>query len=410
MSPYTRGGFTYLDITIIIGAGASKAFTVSPYPLLSKMLEEMFQFAKELPTSMNHKKDCERYLSKQRLYLSYAIKKALNDSVKEFETRRVKNNEIEDHFFQTHKRIQQNGYSIDKIFEELEKQDYNSSTKAHWALTHAIGFYMVQMRAMRDANEYEDRAHIELIRLIEKKLKSGHSVSVIDFNYDCLIERIRDEYSGSSNATFGWDVGRKRKVIKDDYSLCPSDLVRKCQFMEPLDERDFRIKAKLIKPHGDMCSFLKGNTEIYYKGGRHSQSTISIFPEKLSDITEGDTFLRSSIMPPTKSRRRHSSKFYDKESHRFRSALKASDIFIIIGWSAQGSDTFYDCVFRGCKESFEEHKPKVFIIDKKDTTSRIKELFGSNSQVNYLCTCGFKEESICELSRCIERAVKGKMS
>jgi hypothetical protein len=297
--------------------------------------------------------------------------------------------------------IYQNGYSLEKIFDLLAKQEvdnYESVTKAHWALTHAISFFMLQMFSLKHSQEHFDRAHIILNSLIEELLQSGYTVNVIDFNYDCLLERLRVVYGGSSKASFGWDMGRPRKVLADEFGVnAISELVKAGKFREPWDGENFPIKANLIKPHGDMCTFLLGKTGIYYRGGlRHSQSTSALFPLKLTDITEGDTFLRTSIMPPTNSRRRHSSVFYNEELSRFKTALENSLMFIIIGWSAKGSDEYYDDIFKEVVQN-SDREVKVYIIDKMDISEQIKELFGNHCQIKSIQVDGFTGESISKL-------------
>lgn len=388
-----------MGITIILGAGASRAFTVCPYPLQSEMLEKMLHFA-EKPPDRKIKDNFERYLPKQRLFLTYAIMRALNQTYQQFELGSIVNNEINRHFEDVTKVIYQNRYSLDKIFDLLAKQEvaeYESVTKAHWALTHAISFFMLQMFSLKDSEEHFDRAHIILNSLIEELLQSGQAVNVIDFNYDCLLERLRFEYEGSSKASFGWDIGRPRKVLADDFwADTISELITDGKFREPQDGENFSLRASLIKPHGDMCTFLMGKAGIYYRGVRHSQSTSALFPLKLTDITEADAFLRTSIMPPTESRRRHSSEFYDNELSRFKTALEKSLIFIIIGWSAKGSDEYYDDIF---KKAFQNsnREVNVYIIDKMDTSERIKELFCNYCQIKSLQVDGFTGESSSKL-------------
>lgn len=146
-----------------------------------------------------------------------------------------------------------------------------------------------------------------------------------------------------------------------------------------------------------MCTFLFGKTGIYYRGGlRHSQSTSALFPPKLADATEDDDFLRSSIMPPSNSRRRHSSVFYDGELSRFKKALENSSTFIIIGWSAKGSDEYYDEIFNEIFQN-NDREVTVYIIDKIDTSERVKELFGDRCQIKSLQLDGFTGESISKL-------------
>ncbi|MGI0016488.1 MAG: hypothetical protein ACREBU_23960, partial [Nitrososphaera sp.] len=278
--------------------------------------------------------------------------KALDYPVQKFEQGIIKDDEIDYHFDLISKEVIEKRIGLDKIFELLEKQEamnYESVTRAHWALTHSISFYMLQMYQMylqeHDSSNF-DRAHIELVSLIEELLKLKQTVSVIDFNYDCLLERIRLEYAGSSKAEFGWEIGRNRLILPEAVQN-PSEVIRSEKFIPApaLDGEDYPRKAQLIKPHGDMCTFLWGKQGVYYTGLRHSQTTRAIFPERLADITEQDNYLRTSIMPPTNSRRRSSSDFYDEELMRFKASLNESSIFIIIGWNAKGTDQYYDEIF-----------------------------------------------------------------
>lgn len=398
-----------LSATIFIGAGPSKAFTMCPYPLLNEMLDKMLSFARNLPDEIENKEMLEYYLPKQKLFLTYAIMRAIDEPCEQLEIGDIDNREIDSRFENTVNIIKQKKYSLDKIFKllaEKEAGDYKSATKAHWALTHAISFFMLQMFSLKHSQSKFDRAHINLNSLIEELLIQGLNVNIIDFNYDCLLERIRVEYGGSSKATFGWDIGRPRKVLADDLAVeTMSELVKMGKFREPWDGERFPRKANLIKPHGDMCTFLLGKSGVYYRGGlRHSQSTSALFPKKLADISETDDFLRASIMPPTNSRRRHSSVFYDEELLRFKSALMNSSIFIIIGWSAKGSDEYYNEIFNEALQT-DNREVKIFIIDKMDTRERVKELFGSKCQIKSFQTDGFTGESVLKLKEVLRREI-----
>jgi hypothetical protein len=195
-------------------------------------------------------------------------------------------------------------------------------------------------------------------------------------------------------------VGRNRTVIEDEISANKlTQLIKARKFKSPLDGEVFKSKITLIKPHGDMCTYLMGKNDIYYRGIRHSQTTSALFPEKLSDITEKDNYVRTSIMPPTNSKRRHSSVFYDDELLRLKKALSESAVFIIIGWSAAGADEYYNYVFHDTIDCASE----IFIIDKNDTRLKIQELFGSKAQLMQIQTDGFTEASVQNLRQAVLR-------
>jgi len=244
--------------------------------------------------------------------------------------------------------------------------------------------------------DHIDRAHEKLIILIDKMLERGISVNVVDFNYDCVLERV-----WFRRPRFGWKCGRERKVIADEMDDTPlSALVEANRFQPPLDEKKYSTWAGLIKPHGDMCTFLRGTTEVFYRGERHSKTTTATFPPKLADISSEDRFVRSSIMPPTDSRYRHKSKFYDQERQRLIQALIDCETFIIIGWSASGTDSFYQNIFHPIFRDNTRH-PRLYVIDwspdgapDTDLQNRLRELFGDNVTLQDIQMCGFNKATV----------------
>lgn len=214
---------------------------------------------------------------------------------------------------------------------------------------YAIAVYMWQM-AQADTDQHSighiDNAHKNLIVLINRMLSEGIAVNVVDFNWDCVLESVWDLRRSAHR--FGWNCGRERVVIADDADGTPlSTLVaRKCFQPPPADDVKCSRWAGLIKPHGDWCTFLQGPTGVFYRGGRHSHTHSATFAPKLADISADDRFVRTSVLPPTNSRFRHGSQFYEDEKHRLISALTDSDTVVIIGWSARGPDNFYREIFR----------------------------------------------------------------
>lgn len=394
-----------MAITIILGAGASKASSTH-YPLLNKMLSEIFNYA-------NKPKEAEKfiapqYITKQRLLLTYSVKKALNQPVIALEQENISQETINNYFSQIFKKIINEKITISEIFKKLDDHAITdeSATKAHWALTHAISVYMLQLYIINSLGN-SNQAFISLLSLIEKFFNSNISINIIDFNYDCLLERYRYEYQGSSGATFGWEIGRSRLVLSSAIKNNLTNIINSQIFIEPLDGDNFIKKVNLIKPHGDLCTFLNGTNGIYYTGGRHSQATTALFPEKLSDISETDNYLRSSIMPPTNSRRRHSSSFYEDELSKLKLALLKSSLFIIIGWSAKGTDNFYNDLFSDALTKNSKNK-RLFIIDRaqggdqRNLVNRFCKLFCmSSDQINFNYD-GFTKESVIKLRHILE--------
>jgi hypothetical protein len=242
-------------------------------------------------------------------------------------------------------------------------------------------------------------------------------VSVIDFNYDCVLEY--EKRGCGTNVSFNWNCGRDRVVIADtsmNDKRTPSELVAAKCFRKPWDsEENHKTSAILIKPHGDFCTFLLGDQEIYYRGGRHSQTTTAIFPEQLEDISPKDNFLRFSILPPTISRFRHGSIFYVDEMTRMQSSLNDCDAVLIIGWSANGTDSFYEDIFATALEN-KSSGPDIYIIDKsskeeiKNTANRVCALFNYKAKVKNININGFDEEAVRVLEEWFVKHKKGQNS
>lgn len=416
-----------MKITIILGAGASKAYEKLPYPLLNKMLKKMLKYASQLYFERLPEEDERRilfsqekmqsYLRTQRLYLSYSLMKALRIKGPNFEKPLINDSVIDRQFEIVLKKVDKKDISIADIFAkfktaEKSKSGYRVVTKAYWALAHAISFYMLQMIIFERAQAkigYIDNAHVMLLKLISQFLERGVGVNVVDFNYDCLLERGWCDLV--DNRTFGWDYGRERKVFKnDDFSL--SDLARMDQIEIQNDGKRLPLLANIIKPHGDMCTFLRGTKDIFYRGGRHivkdaNGIECSIFPKALTDINKQDKFVRSSIVPPSGSKLRFRSSYYKQEQRRLKLALTESEIFIIIGWSASGTDRYYQKVFRPIfNDPARTNKPRLFVITKTsdfkeclNLHENLKNLFGRNMKIDEIHLCGFNESSVDRLGK-----------
>lgn len=388
----------YKAITIILGAGSSYAYSRYPYPLLKDLLSEMLDHADKL-----HGK-----AGRQRLYLAYALGKAYGLDIQELESGEKIQEEVIQRKYEDAKRIHKLKASITDIFSNIEKLSNDNSTTAYWALSNSIGIYMWQMAKLNISQTnlgHRDTAHKKLVDLINKLLLDGCSVTVIDFNYDCVLEF---EKSGrGTNVNFNWDCGRERIVIADILdNRTPSEIVAAKCFMKPLDEENYAVSAQLIKPHGDYCTFLLGDQKIFHEGGRHSQTSMAIFPKELRDISHNDNFLRCSILPPTESRFRHSSVFYDEEVRRMKSSLTNCEAVLIIGWSAGGADSFYRNIFEIASKN-RPSGPDIYIIDKsskveaKNLTNRVNKLFNNTATVKHTNVCGFDEEAVRKLERCL---------
>lgn len=388
------------NITIILGAGASKAYARLPYPLLPDLLPEILEYADGLESPNQG--------GRQRLLLAYALITAYGIAGPDLTTGSIPAAVIQEEF-ECVKALPRSDLCLTTVFEKLEKlPDQAAGTRAYWALTHAIGIYMFQM-AKKDINQsHVGIAHVKLIDLIDKMLSEGISVNVVDFNYDCVLEHIR--YS-RGKARFSWNCGRERKVIVDtaeDTTL--SALVETNRFRAPKDEEDEKKSSAwvgLIKPHGDMCTFLRGKTDVFYRGGRHSQTTSATYPPKLTDISPTDQFVRSSILPPTHSRHRHGSQFYTEEEQRLRQEPSNCNEFIIIGWSASGTDNYYQDIFRPIFKA-QSPGPRLYVIDWRpdgvqdpDLRNRFLNLFGDKVTFKSWQMCGFNEAAVEELEQSI---------
>ena len=113
-------------------------------------------------------------------------------------------------------------------------------------------------------------------------------------------------------------------------------------------------------------------------------------------------------MPPTHSTYRHDrSVFYQKEERRLKEALRDCETFIIIGWSAGGTDDYYDSVFADFRKS--SAGSRLYVIDKSPTgrrnsglEKRLRKLFGRNATLVNVQMCGFSEEAVEKLKRSLQ--------
>lgn len=379
-------------VTIILGAGASAGYARHPYPLLSDLLPRMLESADAHPDIS----------SRYRLYLSHALKTAYGLGGADLEEGRIPGQTIEREFNRV-KSLRREDLDLSAVFQRLETVPHETGARAYWALTYAIGVYMTLM-AM-EANHKSpnaDRAHKRLVDLINALVATGTAVSVVDFNYDCVLEHVTWEYGSSPE--FGWNVGRKRQVLADEEGHL-SDLAEESSFQIPLDEKPYKFSVGLIKPHGDRCTFLRGSGDVFYLGGRHSHKNVATFPPRLNDLSVNDKFVRSSIMPPTRSRFRHGSSFYQQEERRFRDALRRCQVFVIIGWSARGTDSYYHEVF----EEFRQRNSSpaaICVVDKRDNgesacdlEQNLRTLFGDGAEIKDVQVSGFSEGAVKQLGR-----------
>ncbi len=381
-------------VTIILGAGASAACDPCRYPALRELLSRMLQDVGSLSSPG---------AAKQGLYLAYAIRTAhrLDGPSPEGLGTGVIQTEVE--------RVKRLSPRLDEVFGTLEGPE--GETRAYWALASAIGIYMYRMYETEP--NLKSKAHRALLDLVDKMVSRGTVVNVIDFNWDCLVERMWWSYHGYG---FGWNCGRNRHVIEGvggENEPTMSELAKAGSFRKsPWDEeeRTYARRARLIKPHGDMCTFLRGQADIFYCGGRHGQTTFGLFPRRLADMGSVDEDVRSSILPPTNSRWRHEHKFYDEEVDALKAVLTQSDVVAIIGWSARGADSFYEKIFRDAMGQ-RQRPPRVTVVDKTsdgkpnvDLESRARKLFGE--KVNL---CGWWQGFSCEAVEWLRDRIGSRM-
>ena len=356
----------------------------------------------------------DRYGQKQRLFLACALQKAYGLPGPDLTGGRIRDEDIAQQFDAGQQHVKKHLTSLTAVFERLENQDKEEGTRPYWALTHAIAFFMLEMCLLVDKRNVEIPVpvpHASLIRLIDRLLSHRYEVAVVDFNYDCVLET--ETWERPSIAHFGWDCGRERHVIARDSEGTPlSELVKRKRFQPPLDAGSFQARAELIKPHGDMCTFLRGSKEVYYRGGRHSHTTSAIFPARLADISDDDWFVRSSILPPSRSRYRHRAAFYEQEASRFENSLVGSDIIIVIGWSGMGADDYYEPIFERARRT-RSSRPRLVVINKalddqrghgECVVRRLSELFDVTIEPDDLLMDGFTEVSV----RTVEGLLLGK--
>lgn len=400
-----------MKITIILGAGASIAYERMPrhrrYPSLGDLLPRMLEiadtsYASNLSLGCVRRKLIDDYGAKQRLCIAYALLKAYGLKSPILDIGEISDTIIEEQYNRI-MALPASNFHIETVFKSLENlAEKEVATRAYWALNHAISFYMLQMATENDEANIAtyDNAHVNLIKLISQLINRGHDVKVVDFNYDCILEKAWD--GCGTNRTFGWDYGRVRNVFdNDDHPL--SILASKNLFKPQVDTNTYTRTAKIIKPHGDMCTFLRGNVDVFYRGGRHSKTTSSIFSKLLADIADDDKFVRSSIMPPAESRFRHKADFYCEEKYRFKAAPMESTVFILIGWSASGTDQFYYTIFREALQD-KSLSPRLFLIDysndgtsNADLEDRLIKLFGQNAILEDVQMHGLNEAAVKQL-------------
>lgn len=329
--------------------------------------------------------------SRAKLYLAYAVSVARGERCEYLESRVVRARTIEAAFEHARSWVD-SGLDAVQAFKSIEDALEPRRTTAYWVLTYAIAIYMWHMAARTIDAPGTPRAHRALIRVLDELLRSGRAVDVIDFNYDCVIEHARATYG--SIAQFDWKTGRERLVFSDtDEPL--SRMASEGRFQPPLSEDSASGCIGLVKPHGDCCTFLRGYQDVYYRGGRHSHALTATLPPRLTDIGADDSFVRSSIMPPTKSAFRHRSDFYAQEQERLVGALQDASDIVVIGWSASGPDSYYadlladiDCGVR-----------RVHVIDRGSNgdqlQSSVEELFGKGAvDRDRINMTGFTEESV----------------
>lgn len=386
----------YKNISIILGAGSSKSYSRCYYPLLNELLSEMFKYADKLSGRGK----------KQRLYMAYALSKANGLDVKDLEKGAVSEKLGNEKYATVKALYERQNDSIADIFCNIEKLPNNGGTTAFWALSSAIAIYMWQ-KYKENISQYNlgirNTAHRELLVLINCLVLNDYSISVIDFNYDCVLEFEKDGLG--RRIKFHWDCGREQKVIAEDSeNRTASELVKTNCFMEPKDKGNYEAYVKLIKPHGDWCTFLMGDRGVYYRGGRHSQTSIALFPEKLKDMDSSDAFLRCSIMPPTESRYRLKSSFYAEEVSRLKLSLQRSGAVLIVGWSASGTDNFYKDIFKKALSKNASERD-LYIIDKSSVDSgaslkkRVSNFFNDTAKIKYLNLNGFDEYAVEQLKQ-----------
>ena len=153
-------------ITVILGAGASKAYERQPYPLLNELLSAILDYADRLPGIGG----------RQRLYLAYALGKCYGIDTSELDTALVSATVIQN-YFEHVKSIQYE--SIEKVFKKL---DESNETRAYWALSNAIGIHVFQMME-QDINHHcyshTDASHKKLVLLLDKLLRADYTINVV---------------------------------------------------------------------------------------------------------------------------------------------------------------------------------------------------------------------------------------
>jgi hypothetical protein len=353
----------------------------------------MFVAARSLPTPGG----------RPRLYLAFGVGLVLGMRVESWSNRVVETDEIEATFSRAE--VESTNLDLVQVLAALDRRGDELGTEAYWALTYAIGVYMWQMA--KAAIEIDgslrpfDCAHRRLLEQIENQLELGNEVGVVDFNYDCVLES--EQWGRGRNTQFGWKVGRCRVVPAIGMGSKMGDAVNQRAFVSPMDVGSYTHKVALVKPHGDYCTFLRGQSAIYYSGGRHSTLTTAILPARLADIRATDSFVRSSILPPTESRHRREAIFYEDEQRRMLATIYDADCVVVVGWSAAGTDGFYKRIFAEVRPRHRRSR-RLFVVDRCDgrqmeeLVGRLSDLLGGGTTLTWSWREGFSEEAVRALS------------
>ncbi len=334
-------------LTIILGAGASRAYARSPYPLLKDLLPALLDLAAR-PDSR---------LGLYRHRLAYALGPLLRIPVDQLAAPSSSQGEV-DRVLSMLLAERSELPQLDEAFRHLEGlRPPELAERTYWALAGSVGVFMNEKyaediwagEAVTDERPERltrsksttsvDQAHRELIQVIDCLVGSESDVEVVDLNYDCVLEQVH--YSMGSNVNFGWDVYRAQQIVPDGPLGVTLSQRARLPGASPRDTRRPLFRVPLVKPHGDRCTFLRGRDAVFYSGGRYSQTNTGLLQQELADPKACDEYLRSSIVPPSDSDFRYRSRFYSQEERRFVEAVATSRTILSIGWRAAGTDDCY---------------------------------------------------------------------
>jgi len=348
--------------TIFLGAGASIAYKRWPhYPSMDNLLSKMLSNTDSLDVEFIHK---------QKLLLSFTLSQALKIPTINLLQKCIPNSTISNVFndLTTRMSAEFSHVNLLRLFQLIKNIESSPmGTKAYWCLNNTLAVYFKNLYEAELHHNYfdiYDQAHKRLIELIDQMLDIGYLIHVVDFNYDCIFEM--QLHMMGENKPFWLDCGRERIAVYSSLS-CKNltDAIYQKAFSEPSDQSDeteLPKSVKIIKPHGDWSTYLLGTDNIYYAGGRHSNSEYNFYQKWMADINTDDTFVRSSILPPTDSFQRHNSVFYTEEKTKLINSLKDIDVVINIGWRAAGSDDFYKSIFEPIFANSDTN-PTLYLID-----------------------------------------------